>query len=167
MKKKTKKPIFDSRAPGGKMIVYGAVLVIIGGVINSYMAWLFATGALLGAVETGDVMGYTVSLCLQTALSLIVALDGINNRNRPSKGRKVMINAICVFALAIVLSDCSAFAERFRRRNGTNYRCGFCRWFNHDVPWRTQEQKSFRKRKIKQKKSSSTAPEDFSTQGER
>ena len=103
MKKKTKKPIFDSRAPGGKMIVYGAVLVIIGGVINSYMAWLFATGALLGAVETGDVMGYTVSLCLQTALSLIVALDGINNRNRPSKGRKVMINAICVFALAIVL----------------------------------------------------------------
>ena len=103
MKKKTKKPIFDSRAPGGKMIVYGAVLVIIGGVINSYMAWLFATGALLGAVETGEFMGYTVSLCLQTALSLIVALDGINNRNRPSKGRKVMINAICVFALAIVL----------------------------------------------------------------
>ncbi len=103
MKKKTKKPIFDKRAPGGKMIVYGAVLVIIGGIINSYMAWLFATGVLFGAAETGDVMGYTVSLCLQTALSLLVALDGINNRNRPSKGRKVMINAICVFALAVIL----------------------------------------------------------------
>ena len=51
MKKKTKKPIFDKRAPGGKMIVYGAVLVIIGGIINSYMAWLFATGVLLGAAE--------------------------------------------------------------------------------------------------------------------
>ena len=85
------------------MIVYGAVLVIIGGIINSYMAWLFATGVLFGAAETGDVMGYTVSLCLQTALSLLVALDGINNRNRPSKGRKVMINAICVFALAVIL----------------------------------------------------------------
>ena len=46
MKKKTKKPIFDKRAPGGKMIVYGAVLVIIGGIINSYMAWLFTTGVL-------------------------------------------------------------------------------------------------------------------------
>lgn len=103
MKKKTKKPIFDKRAPGGKMIVYGAVLVIIGGIINSYMAWLFATGVLLGAAKTSDVMGYTISLCLQTALSLLVALDGINNRNRPSKGRKVMINAICVFALAIIL----------------------------------------------------------------
>lgn len=103
MKKKTKKPIFDSRAPGGRLIVYGAVLVIIGGVINSYMAWLFATGVLFGAAQTSDVLGYTVSLCLQTALSLLVALDGINNRNRPSKGRKVMINAICVFALAVVL----------------------------------------------------------------
>ena len=103
MKKKTKKPIFDKRAPGGKMIVYGAVLVIIGGIINSYMAWLFTTGVLLGAAKTSDVMGYTISLCLQTALSLLVALDGINNRNRPSKGRKVMINAICVFALAIIL----------------------------------------------------------------
>ena len=103
MKKKTKKPIFDKRAPGGKMIVYGAVLVIIGGIINSYMAWLFATGVLLGAAKTSDVMGYTISLCLQTALSLLVALDGINNRNRPSKGRKVMINAICVFAHAIIL----------------------------------------------------------------
>ena len=58
---------------------------------------------LFGAAKTGDVIGYTVSLCLQTALSLIVALDGINNRNRPSKGRKVMINSLCVFALAIVL----------------------------------------------------------------
>ena len=103
MKKKTKKPIFDKRAPGGKLIVYGAVLVIIGGVINSYWAWRYALVVLFGAAQTSDVLGYTVSLCLQTALSLIVALDGINNRNRPSKGRKVMINAICVFALAIVL----------------------------------------------------------------
>ena len=103
MKKKTKKPLFDKRAPGGKLIVYGAILIIIGGVINSYMAWLFTTGVLFGAAKTGDVIGYTVSLCLQTALSLIVALDGINNRNRPSKGRKVMINSLCVFALAIVL----------------------------------------------------------------
>ena len=100
MKKKTKKPLFDKRAPGGKLIVYGAILIIIGGVINSYMAWLFTTGVLFGAAKTGDVIGYTVSLCLQTALSLIVALDGIN---RPSKGRKVMINSLCVFALAIVL----------------------------------------------------------------
>lgn len=111
MKKKTKKPIFDSRAPGGRLIVYGAVLVIIGGVINSYMAWLFATGVLFGAAQTSDVFGYTVSLCLQTALSLLVALDGINNRNRPSKGRKVMINAICVFALAVVLLVQNGSAE--------------------------------------------------------
>lgn len=111
MKKKTKKPIFDSRAPGGRLIVYGAVLVIIGGVINSYMAWLFATGVLFGAAQTSDVLGYTVSLCLQTALSLLVALDGINNRNRPSKGRKVMINAICVFALAVVLLIQNGSAE--------------------------------------------------------
>ena len=111
MKKKTKKPIFDSRAPGGRLIVYGAVLVIIGGVINSYMAWLFATGVLFGAAQTSDVLGYTVSLCLQTALSLLVALDGINNRNRPSKGRKAMINAICVFALAVVLLIQNGSAE--------------------------------------------------------
>lgn len=103
MKKKTKKPIFDKRAPGGKMIVYGAVLVIIGGVINSYWAWKYALVGLSGAVQTSDVMGYTVVLCLQAAMSLIIALDGINNRNRPSKGRKVMFNALCVLALAVIL----------------------------------------------------------------
>ena len=35
MKKKTKKPIFDSRAPGGRLIVYGAVLVTLINVISS------------------------------------------------------------------------------------------------------------------------------------
>lgn len=103
MKKKTKKPLFDKRAPGGKMIVYGALLVMVGGVINAYLAWLLTTGVLFGAANTSDVIGYSISLCLQTALALLVAIDGINNRNRPSKGRSITINAICVFALAVVL----------------------------------------------------------------
>lgn len=105
MKKKAKKPLFDSRAPGGKMIVYGAVLMILGAIPNAYWSWRLSLVVSMsdGAVGAGDIFGPLLSYCLQVALSLLVALDGINNRNRPSKGRSVMINAICVAAISIFL----------------------------------------------------------------
>lgn len=103
MAKKAKKPIFDKRAPGAKPIVYGAVLVIIGAVVNAYMSWTLSIGVSLGAATASDVLGTLISLCLQVALSMLVAIDGINNRNRPSKGRSVMINAICVVAISTFL----------------------------------------------------------------
>lgn len=103
MKKKARKPIFDKRCPGARMIVYGAILMIIGGVINAYMSWTLAVGVLGGVVETKIVLGSLISLCLQVALSLLVSIDAINNRNRPSKGRSVMINSICVAAISIFL----------------------------------------------------------------
>lgn len=103
MAKKAKKPIFDKRAPGSKMIVYGAILVLIGAVVNAYMSWTLSLGVSFGAATTKDVLGTLISLCLQVALSMLVAIDGINNRNRPSKGRSVMINAICVVAISAFL----------------------------------------------------------------
>ena len=105
MKKKAKKPIFDSRAPGGKMIVYGAVLLILAAIPNAYFSWRLSLAFSMsdGAIGAGDIFGPLLSYCLQVALSLLVALDGINNRNRPSKGRSVMINAICVVAISIFL----------------------------------------------------------------
>ncbi len=103
MKKKTKKPLFDKRAPGGKMIFYGAILIIIAACINAYASWALVVGTFLGMATTQAVFGETLNLCLQVGLSLLVAIDGINNRNRPSKGRQVMINAICVMAIAVIL----------------------------------------------------------------
>lgn len=103
MKKKTKKPIFDKRCPGAKMIVYGAILVMIAGVINAYTSWVLAVGVLGGAAETKDVIGYLVSICLQVGLYLLVGIDAILNRNIPSKGRSVMINCICVAAISVYL----------------------------------------------------------------
>ena len=103
MKKKAKKPLFDPRCPGAKMIFYGALLLIVAGCINAYTSWILAIGVLFKMAQTSDVFGYTFALCAQVALALLVAVDGINNRNRPSKARGVMIRAICVFAIAVVL----------------------------------------------------------------
>ena len=103
MKKKTKKPLFDKRAPGGKMIFYGAIIIIIGACINAFASWSLVVGTFLGMAAVGDVLGETLNLCLQVGLSLIVALDGINNRNRPSRGKRVMINAFCVMLIAVIL----------------------------------------------------------------
>lgn len=103
MKKKTKKPLFDPRCPGAKMIFYGAILLIIAGCINAYTSWILVVGVLFGIAETGDVIGYTFSLCAQVALAFIVAVDAINNRNRPSKAKGILIKAVCVVAIAVVL----------------------------------------------------------------
>lgn len=103
MKKKTKKPLFDSRVPGGKPIVYGAVLMILGALVNSYMSWTLVVGALFGAADDKTVFGPALSLCLQVGLSMLVAIDGINNRNRPSKGKRTILNAACVLVIAVVL----------------------------------------------------------------
>lgn len=103
MKKKTKKPLFDPRCPGAKMIFYGAILLIIAGCINAYTSWVLVVGVLFRMAQSSDVFGYTFSLCAQVALAFLVAVDGINNRNRPSKGKGVMIRAICVVAIAVVL----------------------------------------------------------------
>ena len=109
MKKKTKKPLFDKSAPGGKMIFYGAILIIIGACINAFASWSLVVGAFLGLATSEDVFGETLNLCLQVGLSLLVAIDGINNRNRPSKGKHVMINALCVMAIAVLLMVQSSF----------------------------------------------------------
>lgn len=82
MKKRTKKPLFDKRAPGGKMIFYGAILIIIAACINAFASWSLVVGAFLGMATAEDVFGETLNLCLQVGLSLLVAIDGINNRNR-------------------------------------------------------------------------------------
>lgn len=103
MKKKAKKPLFDPRCPGAKMIFYGSILLIIAGCINAYTSWVLVVGVLFGMAQSGDVFGYTFSLCAQVALAFLVAVDGINNRNRPSKARGIMIRAICVTAIAIIL----------------------------------------------------------------
>ncbi|MBQ5322088.1 MAG: hypothetical protein J6J07_01440, partial [Oscillospiraceae bacterium] len=51
MKKKAKKPLFDPRLPGAKMIFYGAILLMIAGGINAFFSWVFVVGTYLGAVE--------------------------------------------------------------------------------------------------------------------
>lgn len=103
MKKKTKKPLFDPRCPGAKMIFYGAILLFVAGAINAYTSWILVVGVLFGMAETGDVIGYALSLCAQVALSFIVAVDAINNRNRPSKAKGIIVKAVCVVAIAAVL----------------------------------------------------------------
>ncbi len=103
MKKKAKKPLFDPRCPGAKMIFYGSILLIVAGCINAYTSWILVVGVLFGMAQTSDVFGYTFTLCAQVALAFLVAVDGINNRNRPSKARGIMIRALCVIAIAAVL----------------------------------------------------------------
>lgn len=103
MKKKTKKPLFDPRCPGAKMIFYGAILLIIAGCINAYISWLLVVGVLFKAAEAGDVFGSTLTLCAQVALALLVAVDAINHRNHPSKSKGIILKAACVFAIAVIL----------------------------------------------------------------
>lgn len=103
MKKKTKKPIFDKRCPGARMIVYGAILMMISGLINAFMSWSYVVVVFGGGAETSDVIGNLISLCLQVGLAFIVALDAINNRNKPSQARRIMINVLCVAAISILL----------------------------------------------------------------
>ncbi len=104
MKKKTKKPLFDPRCPGAKMLFYGAILLLIAGCINAYTTWVFVVGVYMGMVTAGDVMGYTLVICAQVALAFIVAIDAINNRNRPSKARGVLVKTLCVFIIAGVVA---------------------------------------------------------------
>ncbi len=108
MKKKTKKPLFDPRCPGAKMTFYGAILLIISGCISAYTSWVFVVGVYMGMVNPGDVVGFAIVICAQVALNLIVGIDAINNRNRPSKARNVLIKAICVFIIAAVVAAQSA-----------------------------------------------------------
>lgn len=91
------------------MIFYGAILMIIGACVNAYASWSLVVGAFMGLATTGAVFGETLNLCLQVALSMLVAIDGINNRNRPSKGKHIMINAACVLAIALLLMVQSNF----------------------------------------------------------
>jgi hypothetical protein len=103
MKKKSKKALFDPRCPGAKMIFYGAILLIIAGCINAYTSWVLVVGVLFKMAQSGDVFGYTFSLCAQVALAFLVAVDGINHRNHPSKSKGTIIKAFCVVAIAVVL----------------------------------------------------------------
>lgn len=103
MKKKTKKPLFDPRCPGAKMIFYGAILLIVAGCINAYVSWLLVVGVLFNAAETADVLGSTITLCAQVALAFLVAVDAINHRNHPSKAKGIILKAFCVFAIAVIL----------------------------------------------------------------
>lgn len=111
MKKKTKKPLFDPRCPGAKMTFYGAILLIISGCISAYTSWVFVVGVYMGAVSPGDVIGFAIVICAQVALNLIVGIDAINNRNRPSKARNVLVKAICVFIIAAILMVESATSD--------------------------------------------------------
>ena len=101
MKKKAKKPLFDPRLPGAKMIFYGAILLMIAGGINAFFSWVFVVGTYLGAVELGDVLSSAIATCLMVAVAFLVAVDGINHRNHPSKARGTILKAICAFVIAV------------------------------------------------------------------
>ena len=58
MKKKAKKPLFDPRLPGAKMIFYGAILLMIAGGINAFFSWVFVVGTYLGAAQVIFCTGY-------------------------------------------------------------------------------------------------------------
>ena len=103
MKKKAKKQLFDPRCPGAKMIFYGAILLIVAGCINAYTSWVLVMGVFLGMATSGDVFGYAFSLCAQVALAFLVAVDGINHRNHPSKAKGTILKAFCVVAIAVIL----------------------------------------------------------------
>lgn len=101
MKKKTKKPLFDPRLPGAKMIFYGAILLIAAGCINAFFSWVFVVGTYLGATTFGDVFSSALVTCLMVAIMFLVAVDGINHRNHPSKARGMMVKAICALLIAV------------------------------------------------------------------
>lgn len=114
MKKKTKKPLFDPRCPGAKMIFYGAMLLIVSGAINAFFSWVLAIVPYLTDTPAGDVFGDALVFCLQVAVVFIVAIDSINNRNRPSKARGVMVKALCALLIAVVfMLQFSNFEEQF------------------------------------------------------
>lgn len=102
MKKKTKKVLFDPRCPGAKMIFYGAILLVAAGAINAFFSWVLAITPYLSDATAGDVFSDTIVFSLQVAVAFIVAVDSINNRNRPSKARGVMIKALCALLIAVV-----------------------------------------------------------------
>ena len=102
MKKKAKKPLFDPRLPGGKMIFYGAILLMAAGCINAFFSWVFVVGTYMGAVQLSDVFSSALVTCLMVAIAFLTAVEGINHRNHPSKARSIMIRAICALLIAIV-----------------------------------------------------------------
>lgn len=101
MKKKAKKQLFDPRLPGGKMIFYGAILLIAAGCINAFFSWVFVVGTYMGAVQFGDVFGYALVTCLMVAIAFLAAVDGINHRNHPSKARGIIVRSLCALIVAI------------------------------------------------------------------
>ena len=101
MKKKTKKLLFDPRLPGAKMIFYGAILLIAAGCINAFFSWVFVVGTYLGAATLGDVFSSALVTCLMVAIAFLVAVDGINHRNHPSKARGILVKAICALIIAV------------------------------------------------------------------
>ncbi len=101
MKKKAKKPLFDPRLPGGKMIFYGAILLMIAGCINAFFSWVFVVGTYLGAVQFGDVFSSALVTCLMVAIAFLAAVDGINHRNHPSKARGIMVRAFCALLVSV------------------------------------------------------------------
>ena len=114
MKKKAKKQLFDPRLPGAKMIFYGAILLLIAGCINAFFSWVFVVGTYLGAVELGDVLGSAIVTCLMVAVAFLVAVDGINHRNHPSKARGIILKAICALVIAVAfMLQFSNFEEEF------------------------------------------------------
>ena len=114
MKKKAKKQLFDPRLPGAKMIFYGAILLIAAGCINAFFSWVFVVGAYLGAVSAGDVFSSALATCLMVAVAFLVAVDGINHRNHPSKARSIIVKAICALVVAVAfMLQFSNFEEEF------------------------------------------------------
>ena len=114
MKKKAKKQLFDPRLPGAKMIFYGAILLLIAGCINAFFSWVFVVGTYLGAAELGDVFGSAIATCLMVAVAFLVAVDGINHRNHPSKARSIILKAVCAFVIAVAfMLQFSNFDEEF------------------------------------------------------
>ncbi|MBR5310074.1 MAG: hypothetical protein IKU42_03000 [Oscillospiraceae bacterium] len=101
MKKKTKKALFDPRLPGAKMIFYGAILLIAAGCINAFFSWVFVVGTYLGATTLSDVFASALVTCLMVAIAFLVAVDGINHRNHPSKARGILVKAICALIIAV------------------------------------------------------------------
>ena len=101
MKKKTKKLLFDPRLPGAKMIFYGAILLIAAGCINAFFSWVFVVGTYLGAATLSDVFASALVTCLMVAIAFLVAVDGINHRNHPSKARGILVKAICALIIAV------------------------------------------------------------------
>ena len=101
MKKKAKKPLFDPRLPGAKMIFYGAILLLAAGCINAFFAWVFVVGTYMGAATLDAVFGSAMVTCLMVAVAFLVAVDSINHRNHPSKARGIMVKSISALVIAV------------------------------------------------------------------